>query len=169
MSTRSAVERAGRGAAAGLAATAVMSIVMLAANRRGAVRKPPPEHIVEAGLDVADVDRDERQENVLSTLAHFGYGMGAGALFGLFRPGVALVPPLAGTAYGLVLALASYEGWVPAAGILPPLHAQGPGARRTLVVSHLVYGAVLDGLLSGTEAARAPQRTPTVTSSIMQK
>jgi hypothetical protein len=37
----------------------------------------------------------------------------------------------------------SYEGWVPAAGIMPPAHRDRPSRSATMVVAHAVYGAVL--------------------------
>ena len=140
--------RAVRGAAAGCAGAMAMSGVLLAAKRLGATPKVEPEAIVEAGLDAVDVDRSERHENVLASLAHLAYGAGMGSLYGLVQPYLRVPGWLSGPCFGGLIAVASYEGWVPAAGILPPLRHQRGGRRWQLLVAHGVYGAVL-GRLAG--------------------
>jgi len=143
-----AVRRITRGAVAGAAATAAMSAVMLACQRLGLVGKQPPEHITEQALDAADVDRDEPSENAATVAAHFAYGIGNGAAFALVArrlPGSAVTR---GLIFASGLLLVSYEGWVPAARILPPLRSQAPGTAWTLVAGHVTYGAVL-GAVAG--------------------
>jgi uncharacterized membrane protein YagU involved in acid resistance len=133
-----------RGAAAGVAATAAMSVVMLGAQRNGLVPEPPPELLVDRTLDAAGVQADEKTTNAAATVSHFAFGAAAGALFGVLRRHLPWPPPWPGLAYGTAVAAASYQGWIPAAGLLPPLDDQSPGLRRTVVLSHLVYGATLD-------------------------
>jgi uncharacterized membrane protein YagU involved in acid resistance len=140
------ISRALRGAGGGLVATSAMGLVMLAARRLGIVDQLAPEHIVEAGLDAAGADRDERSkqaENAASTVAHLAYGMGNGAVFALVAPRLPGPQVARGLAFAAALLLVSYEGWVPAARILPPLRAQTPGGRWTLIAGHLVYGTTL--------------------------
>lgn len=143
----SAVETACRGAAAGVAATAAMSVVMLGAQRKGLVSEPPPELLVDRSLEKAGVEASEPATNGAATITHFAYGAAAGALFAVLRRRVPGPAPWAGLAYGAAVAVAGYQGWVPAAGLLPPLDDQSPGLRRTVVLSHLVYGAALDAAL----------------------
>jgi hypothetical protein len=138
-----AVARVARGAFAGTVATAAMGLVMLGARRAGCVGELAPEEITEAGLDAAGADRSERSENALATAAHFAYGAGNGALYSLVAPRLPGPPLTRGLTFAAGLLLVSYEGWVPAARILPPLHAQTRGGRWTLVAGHLVYGATL--------------------------
>jgi uncharacterized membrane protein YagU involved in acid resistance len=137
-----------RGGAAGTIATAAMSVVMLGARRAGVVSKLAPEHVTEAGMAAADVDRDERTEDIASTAVHLAFGAGTGVVFALVAPHVGGPPVAKGLVYGAGVLLVSYEGWVPAARILPPLHAQTPGGRWTLIASHAVFGATL-GALAG--------------------
>ena len=129
------------GALAGTAATGAMSLVMLAASRREHVPDPAPEVITENLVPVDDAP--EPVENALSTVTHFAFGAGAGALFGALAPRLPGPPWARGPLFGFAVLLTSYQGWVPAAGILPPLTRQQPARRRELVVSHAVYGAVL--------------------------
>ena len=135
-----------RGASAGLVATAAMGLVMLSSRRLGLVGKLGPEHITEAGLDAAGLAGNERAENAASTAAHLTYGAANGALFALVSHRLSGPPAARGLAFAGALLLVSYEGWVPAARILPPLHAHTVGGRWTLITGHAVYGAVLGRL-----------------------
>jgi hypothetical protein len=125
-----------------------MSLVMLAARRTGVVDKLAPEHVTEAGLDAADVDRSQPTEDVATAAAHLAFGVGAGSLYGLVAPHLPGPPLATGFAYSAAVLLVSYEGWVPAARILPSLHAQTAGGRWTLIASHAVFGATLGVLAS---------------------
>jgi hypothetical protein len=120
-----------------------MGLVMLGARRAGFVGELAPEEITEAGLDAAGAERSEQSENALATAAHFAYGAGNGALYSLVAPRLPGPPLMRGLTFAAGLLFVSYEGWVPAARILPPLHAQTGGGRWTLVAGHLVYGATL--------------------------
>jgi Family of unknown function (DUF6789) len=135
--------RLARGAAGGTLATAAMSLVMLASRRLGLVGKLAPEHITEEALAKAGVDRDEAEEDAATTLAHFSYGVANGAVFALVGPHLPGPRAVRGLLFAGGLLLVSYEGWVPAARILPPLRDQTPRGAWTLVTSHFVYGLVL--------------------------
>jgi hypothetical protein len=135
-----------RGASAGFVATAAMGLVMVSSRRLGLVGKLAPEHIAEAGLDAAGMAGTERAENAASTAAHLAYGAANGAVFALISHRLPGPPAARGLAFAGTLLLISYEGWVPAARILPPLHDQSAGGRWTLIAGHAVYGTVLGRL-----------------------
>ena len=135
--------RLARGAAGGVLATAAMSLVMLASRRLGVVGKLAPEHITEEALDAAGAERGQAEEDVATGLAHFAYGIANGAVFAVVGPRLPGPRALRGLLFAGGLLLISYEGWVPAARILPPLRAQSAGGAGTLVTSHIVYGLVL--------------------------
>jgi hypothetical protein len=135
-----------RGATAGLVATAAMGLLMLAARRVGLVDKLAPEQITETGLDAAGVAGNERAEDAASTAAHLAYGAANGVLFAFVSHRLPGSPMGRGLAFATVLLLVSYEGWVPAARILPPLHAHSAGGRWTLVAGHALYGTILGRL-----------------------
>ena len=138
-----------RGSLAGTVATLPMSAVMLLAGRLGLMGRQPPKKITEASLEAADAPvPDEPTRNVLASIAHFGFGAAAGALFAVLHRRLRLPGPAAGhgMAYGLAVWAASYKGWVPALGILPPPEHDRPGRVRTLILSHLVFGAALAAL-----------------------
>ena len=136
------------GAIGGLGATLLMSAVMLAARRAGVSPQLPPDRIAEEGIEqVKDAPATEDEEAVVASLGHFAFGAGAGALYGGMTAPVARLPmPVAmaaGLAFGTAVWLVSYQGWVPALGILPPASRDHPGRVATMVVAHWVFGAAL--------------------------
>ncbi|HET8778196.1 MAG TPA: DUF6789 family protein [Candidatus Limnocylindria bacterium] len=146
------MDRIGRGIAAGflggLGATLIMSAVMLAARRAGVTPRLPPDKIAEAGIEqVKDGPSDEDEETAVATVSHFAFGAGAGALYGGLTARAAPLPlPVAlaaGLAFGSAVWLVSYQGWVPALGIMPPASRDHPGRVATMVVAHWVFGAAL--------------------------
>lgn len=131
-----------RGAVAGVAATIAMTVQMWWADRSGRVDAVAPEHIAGAALTALHLAPSRRQHLVTTGVAHFGYGAAAGLVHTVLARGRRR-PLRSGVAYGLGLAVAGYQGWVPALGILPPLTRQMPGRRTEILGSHLVYGAAL--------------------------
>ena len=126
-----------RGALAGTLATLPMSAVMLAGDRF--VGRQPPEAIVRTALEAAPVDVPEAAVGPLALATHLGFGAALGAVS-------ALVPgrgPAKGIALALVAYAASYEGWVPALGVLPPASRDRAGRPVVMVAAHVVYGGVL--------------------------
>ncbi|MEU8247411.1 DUF6789 family protein [Nonomuraea sp. NPDC048916] len=129
------------GAVSGALATGVMSAVMVAGERAGLMGGQPPKHIVRSFLP-GSKHRRKPGEGVLAAAAHFGFGIGSGALFGLLsRRRRARVP--AGIVYGLTIWLVSYAGWVPKTTALPPIHRDRPGRPAVMAAGHVVYGTAL--------------------------
>ena len=128
-----------RGATAGLVATGAMSAVMLVLRRQ--LGEQPPDAIVKAAADAVDAEPTEEQADALAVAAHAGFGLTVGAAYALLpRTGP---PVLRGVLTALAVYTASYQGWVPALGILPAATRDKPGRPRVMVTAHVVYGAVL--------------------------
>lgn len=130
------------GGLAGTIATAPMSAVMLAAQGVDRLGFLPPRIVTEEALDALDVHGEEPAEEAVTLGLHFGFGLVAGALFGvLYRR---LRPPVGAPAFGLLFGslvwLVSYWGWVPALGIMPPPPRDRPGRPRYMLVAHWVFG-----------------------------
>ena len=136
------------GAVGGAVGTAAMSGVMLAARRAGAMTRQPPEAITAAALDaVGEHRQNATTRDALAVVLHFGFGVGVGALFGVLQgqlpAHVRRHPALSSMAYATLVWAVSYQGWVPALGILPPATRDEPGRPLTMLLAHWVYGATL--------------------------
>ncbi|NUW29841.1 hypothetical protein HTZ77_00115 [Nonomuraea sp. SMC257] len=128
------------GAIGGALATAAMSTVMVAGQRAGLMGDQPPKRIVRAILP-GHPRKPKPGEGVLATAAHFAFGMGSGALFGVLTRGRGRVP--LGVLYGLAIWYGSYAGWVPRLTTLPPAHRDRPGRQAVMAAGHVVYGVAL--------------------------
>ena len=142
------VRGAGLGALSGLAATILMSVVMISARRAGISGELPPDKIAEAAVEGATGrEATEGEEDAVAAVTHLGFGAAAGALFGLMVARMRSVPDAAAAALGAVFAsgvwLVSYQGWVPFLHIMRPASEDRPGRTVTMVVAHWVYGMTL--------------------------
>ncbi len=139
----------GEGAIGGGIGTAVMSGVMLAARRAGLMSQQPPEAITEAALDATGIhERDEKTQDMLASVLHFGFGISVGGIFGMMHRSVRVHPVLGGIAFATLVWATSYQGWVPALGIMPPASSDEPGRPITMLLAHWVYGATLGAIIS---------------------
>ncbi len=145
------LRHASAGAIGGLVATLPMSAVMIAAQRAGLMGEMPPRKITEAALEAAAADDDvpSPATDALTVAVHFGFGAVSGAVFGLvhgrlprFVPGVPH-----GMVFGALVWAGSYMGWVPALGIMPSVPRDRTGRPESMVVAHLVFGAVLGAVV----------------------
>ena len=138
------------GAIGGAAGTAAMSAVMAAAARGGRLGEYPPRLIARAALDaVGPPAPEEGTRDVLAVAAHAGFGTAAGALFGVLhrrlRPPIG--PALHGAVYASLVWGLSYQGWIPALGIMPPPERDRPGRPAAMLLAHWVYGSALGAVL----------------------
>lgn len=141
------------GAMAGVLSTVAMSAVMLGAKRAGLTGELPPERITRRAIDAVSAEPlDDHTEDAIAAVAHLGFGAGAGALFGLLTtPKVAArrspaIAALTGMLYATGIWLVSYQGWVPALGLMPPASGDRRGRVVTMLAAHWVYGAALGTL-----------------------
>lgn len=143
------------GLRAGALATSAMSAVMLSAKKTGLMGELPPKKITRSALRRLPLSNSRRQRAALSTASHCAYGVACGVLYATLERRLPRRLPraLVGAGFGLLVWIASYVGWVPALGIMRPPRRDRRGRPTSMIVSHLVYGAVL-----GTEAARGRRR-----------
>ena len=138
------------GAIGGIIGTATMSAVMLVGEKTGLLPRQPPEDIAEAALDAAGMTgRSPAAQDALAMLAHFGFGAASGAVFALLHRRLRLPIPAAvhGAVFGSLVWAVSYQGWIPALGILPPPERDQPGRPATMLLAHWVYGATLGAVV----------------------
>lgn len=140
--------RALRGALAGAVATVPMTVVMLGAQRAGLMGKLPPKKITQRMLDLVRVPRSRPADDAAATVSHLGYGTLVGALFTSLVQGRLLpkYPVSEGVLVGGAVWAASYFGWVPAVGAMPPPTRDRKGRTASMVLAHAVFGAVLGAL-----------------------
>lgn len=125
-----------RGALAGAVATAPMTVVMLAGRR--ALGTQPPKRVVERAEEALDARPPEPVTDLLATAGHVGMGMTIGAVYGLLPKGGSSALALCAAVYA-----ASYQGWVPAAGILPPASDDKPDRPAVMIAAHAVFALVM--------------------------
>jgi hypothetical protein len=137
------------GAMAGAAATVPQSAVMWGARRLGYYQsKPPPEQVSEGtlgGLMELD-DLSDSQQEALKLAQHFAFGAACGAAFGL-ATGIIRPTVVAGVIVALAVWKLSYDGWIPALGIMPPPERDEQGRQGALIAAHVAYGLALGMLL----------------------
>jgi uncharacterized membrane protein YagU involved in acid resistance len=143
-------KRLAAGAAAGLVATAPMTGAMKLAQAMLPAREQhplPPRRITLRALRKTGLrphaHLDERGRRGLTLAAHYGYGTGAGALFGVIAPRNTRDAVAAGVGYGLLVWAASYLGLMPALGLHPPANRETPGRNAMMIAAHVVWGAAL--------------------------
>lgn len=139
-----------RGALAGAAGTAVMTLMMRKAAPKMIPEEMrpdefPPKKVVEWAEEQAGEPHalTESQEMRAAMGAHFAYGSGSGAVYGLLRDTVLdrLPAPLAGMMFGVGLWAIGFEGWMPALGVQEATHEKSPKKWPMPVMSHMIYGA----------------------------
>jgi hypothetical protein len=145
------------GAATGAAATAAMSLPMVAARRAGVIPELPPQDITDDILERTGVGPGRAGRRSLGWGSHLAFGMAAGAGFGILRDILRprLPDPVTGVVFGLSVWAVSYMGWVPALGILPPPTQDRPGRPVTMLIAHVVFGLVLGTLMGRLRPARS--------------
>jgi uncharacterized membrane protein YagU involved in acid resistance len=141
------------GSFAGLAATGPMTAVMDALYRAAPPddgRPLPPREITMQAADAVGVEDDlsEDEKTGLTMLAHYSYGAGAGAVYGVLAPHLPRNPTATGIGFGLAVWAVSYVGWLPALRILPPPHREEAERTGIMIAAHVVWGAAL-GVLTG--------------------
>ena len=140
------------GARAGLVATGLMSVVMLAGKAAGLTGQLPPAKITDRATEQLPPpgrpDRDQR--DAMAAIIHFGFGAAAGALFGLGVAGVrrTWLSMGLGVVYATAVYAISYLGWIPALNLMPAASEDRPGRSVTMLVAHWIYGATLGAVLA---------------------
>ena len=154
---QSFVRRSLAGAAAGVAATLVMSLELALAKSAGLLGEPPPKKLTRRILTLFGARPSRPSLYAATTAAHLAYGAGAGALYALLPR--TMRGPLPGTAFGIAVWAVSYAGWIPKLGLMRRPSRDRPGRPTSMVLAHVVFGASLDRALSrldrGDNEARA--------------
>ena len=143
------------GIGAGIGATLMMSLLMVAADRFGLMGQHPPSKISDRILDAVSPFHSSEETDAVGTVIHFGLGAMLGAVFATFRR---LIPafriPGAGVVYALAVWASSYAGLLPALGVMPPPDRDRPGRQPAMIAAHVVFGLALGVLTRGVARGR---------------
>ena len=152
-------KRAVTGALGGLGATLVLSGLREAWAKTGLVFETAPMQVVDRmeELDLVG-ELSPAGRRLLTALAHFAYGAGTGAAFGLLRrerggPGEEAA---VGSALGVLAWGAGWSSWLPLTGVHRPPWAQKSPRVLLPVIDHAVFGTawgLLNLALSGRDRA----------------
>jgi uncharacterized membrane protein YagU involved in acid resistance len=140
------------GVASGLAATAPMTLAMVAMHQLLPARHRhalPPRHITENFLEGIGVRHHlwEKDRRTATLAAHFGYGAAMGGIFALFARLLPRPRAAGGIAWGLLVWAVSYMGVLPAARLHEPAQKH-PWERNVLmIVAHIIWGGTLGWLM----------------------
>lgn len=138
---RKQLNRVLTGMAAGLAATGIMSVVMLGAKLAGVLGEPPPRRLTRRLLSPLGVSPQGRALDATALLAHAAYGACVGGAFALL-PG-RFKTQSGGRLFGLAVWAVNYAGVLPMLGLMPPVRKDRFGRPTSMIAAHLVYGSAL--------------------------
>jgi hypothetical protein len=145
-----AKERASTGALGGLGATLALTGLRQAWARVGLVFETAPMQVVDRVEEVGLVgELSPWGRRLLTVAAHFAYGAGTGAAFGLLRrqTGTPAEEAAVGSALGVLAWGAGWSSWLPLTGVHRPPWAQKTPKVLLPVIDHAVFGAAW-GLLN---------------------
>jgi uncharacterized membrane protein YagU involved in acid resistance len=144
---------ASAGALGGLAGGTAMTVLMTQVAPRVLPRDllpdtPAPQKVVQWAQDeVGDPQAlTGRSKDVTALATHLAYSAGSGGMYGLVRPALpplrALPTPAAGALFGLGVWAASFQGLLPALGVMPRTTQHPPKRWPAPMMGHAVFGAV---------------------------
>jgi uncharacterized membrane protein YagU involved in acid resistance len=136
-----------QGAAAGLIATLPMTIFMRSTWKRLPAEEQyalPPRLITRSLVGPGRFWKMSRRgQTAIILVLHFLFGAMAGSMYGMLEEKVPLQRSVKGPLAGMVVWTASYLGWVPALGIMPPATGQPWRRNVMMIVAHLIWGMTL--------------------------
>jgi hypothetical protein len=145
------VLRTAEGALGGALGTMFMQQTMQLQPRLPDAMKPPPiredpGRFLTERLETARGRRfDPATHDALAGALHWAYGVGWGALLGTvaarrirdWRSALG-----AGAALGALVWAVGHAGWLPAAGLMEPVHRQGVTRAASALGTHVAYGII---------------------------
>jgi len=134
-----------RGAISGAIATVPMTVPILAAQRLGLFRTPPPEQISDKVAWYSNFlpERSEPGFTPVWLGAHLGYGAACGAIYTLARPVLPGPGPVAGVLFGGAVWGVGYLGFLPALDLYPAPEDDATPRTATMILAHAVFGIAL--------------------------
>jgi putative membrane protein len=133
------------GLIAGLAATAAKSIAERFYPPRVHGEPEPPEVLADK---LAGHHLQGREKTAASEAIHWGFGAGAGAIYGALAEYYPAATAKGGASFGLALMTLTHETVLPATGLSAPAEEQTPREHTSEAATHLIYGVVAERVRS---------------------
>lgn len=140
----SATKRVLIGATSGVGGTVFLSGLRQAMKAAGLVYETAPMQVVDRLEEALSLESHPLAKRAMELVAHFGYGTGAGAAFGLLRRerAGAAADLSVGAALGLLLWGMGWAGWLPVLGAdRAPWSYRTPGVLLP-IFDHAAFGVV---------------------------
>lgn len=145
-----------RGIGAGVVATTTMTAGMFVFQKAGLLGRMPPRLLTERTLARFGLRRktSRTSRKLLTALAHYGFGGAMGAIYEVGRSALAVrhgraSRPLvmaSSIAFGTLVWIVSYMGFIPAAGLMPRPSRDRPGRPTSMVIAHWIFGGTLGAI-----------------------
>ncbi len=118
---------------------------MWSAQRAGFLGEQAPKQVVRRSLEEVGNPQSASRLRAISLVAHFAFGGAAGAAYGALseRLPSGRADLASGVAFGLAVWAATYKVAFPPLHLMPPPEQDRPGRAGTMIIAHVVYGAVL--------------------------
>jgi len=147
-------------ALAGLVATLPMTIFMRSAWKRLPEQEKYalPPHQITRNVFKPVRRLSDRRQRALTLFLHFAFGTAAGLVYGAVEEKVPLPHGVKGPLAGMAVWTGSYQGWIPALGILPSAMEQPRRRNLLMIIAHLIWGLTL-GALAGMFNSGIPSGT----------
>ncbi len=126
-----------RGAVAAMAMSGTRALT----SSLGLIEQTPPEAVLHQSAPAMMAKLPRQRQAAVAELAHWAFGVVAGAGFGLLPLGLRRYR-WAGAAYGVVVLTGFEVGIAPALGLSQAQHAR-PVERVIFLADHLLFGIVL--------------------------
>lgn len=147
------------GALAGFVGTVPMTIAMEGLHNILPPQQKyplPPEQITHALEKRTGINLPQPLHMALTWAGHFGYGTAIGTIYALTAEKLPFPSALNGALFGLAVWGASYIGWLPGVGIMPPASRQPKHRNALMIAAHLVWGMVTALLVDELEHSSEP-------------
>jgi putative membrane protein len=129
------------GAVAGLVATAAKSIAEKLYPPRTHGEPEPPVELAER---IAGHPLEHKTQVAASEAIHWGFGIGAGAVYGAVAEYFPVATDKEGAGFGMVLMTLTHETALPAMGLSAPADEQTTREHTSEAATHILYGVVAE-------------------------
>jgi len=131
--------------------TAVMQLLYNGLPRDEQYPLPPEEIAAVAEVTIIGKELNQPQHMAWTFISHYGYGITLAGIYSKISEHLPFGVLPKGILYGLAVWAGSYLGWLPVLGVLRPATQFPPARNGLMIISHVIWGAVLGALTGKSE------------------